>query len=310
LTVAQRRECKVVLVGDPAQLPEIEAGGAFATLTQQPRALRLDGHGRQTQWWEQEALLALRGGNPAALLDAYATHDRLHTDTDRDQLRLTLVADYLQARREQTDPWQVAVLAPHRRDVTDLNGRIREQLIRDGVLSRRSMKITTDDGQVNYRKGDQVIVTRNYHDLDLLNGTRGTVRTLRRDGLVVQLTDGRRVALDKTFLATGDLDHGYAMTLHKAQGRTVHTSLVLADETLSQEGGYVGLSRGTNANHLYLDSATDNALRDCSPREPVATTSPSRSRVLGRSVRHDLATSFNRDHHSEPRRDRSEGLSR
>jgi ATP-dependent exoDNAse (exonuclease V) alpha subunit len=224
-------------------------------------------------------------------LDAYQRHDRLHLDADRDDLKTALVADYLTARREQTDPWQAAVLAAHRRDVIDLNSRIRTQLINDGVLSRRSVKVTTPDGPVDYRKGDQVIVTRNHHDRGLLNGTRGTVRTLRRDGLVVQLTDGRRVVLDKTWLTAGDLDHGYAMTLYKAQGRTVHTSLVLGDQTLSQEGGYVGLSRGTSSNHLYLNTEDEHALRDCSPHIGATTASSELglAHALTRSARHDLA---------------------
>jgi hypothetical protein len=184
------------------------------------------------------------------------------------------------------------------------------------------MTITTADGQVDYRKGDQVIVTRNHHNRDLLNGTRGTIRTLRRDGLVVQLTDGRGILLEKGWLAGGDLEHGYAMTLHKSQGRTVTTSLVLADESLSQEGGYVGLSRGTAGNHLYLDSATEDALRDCSLRQPAAPAAPAPpTRALTRSARHELATDLLHDpvrrdlvrhdpvRHA-PRRDRSEGLSR
>ena len=294
LQAAERRDCKVVLVGDPAQLPEIEAGGAFARLTQQPAALHLDGHGRQADQWERNALLALRGGNPAAALDAYRRHDRLHLHADPDDLKTDLVADYLTARREHSDPWQVAVLAPHRGDVTDLNNRIRSQLLADGALGRRAIKVSTPDGPVDYRKGDQVLVTRNHQQLGLLNGTRGTVRTLRRDGLVVQLTDGRRVVLDKTWLAGGDLDHGYAMTLHKAQGRTVHTSLVLGDQTLSQEGGYVGLSRGTNSNHLYLATDDEHALRDCTdaPAPATSTWDSGPGRALSRRVRHELAHSL------------------
>jgi conjugative relaxase-like TrwC/TraI family protein len=312
LAAADRRDCKVVLVGDPAQLPEIEAGGAFAALTSQPTALHLSGHGRQVAAWEQQALLALRAGNPAAALDAYQQHGHLHLSTDRQELRTRLTADYLTARREQTDPWQVAVLAPHRRDVSDLNRLIRQELLAEGVLSRRSMKIATPEGQVDYRKGDQVIVTRNHHDRDLLNGTRGTVRTLRRDGLVVQLADGRRVVLEKDWLAGGDLEHSYAMTLHKAQGRTITTSLVLADETLSREGGYVGLSRGTAANHLYLDTATEDALRDCSARHPATTSTPGLpTRALTRSARHELATDLlHEPSRQTPRRSRSEGLTR
>ena len=291
LQAAERRECKVVLVGDPAQLPEIEAGGAFARLTLEPGALQLEGHGRQTEPWEREALMALRGGDAAAALDAYQQHDRLHLHADRDDLNAELVWDYLRARREHADPWQVAVLAPHRRDVTDLNHLIRAQLVTDRVLSRRSLKVTTEDGTVDYRKGDQVIVTRNHHDQQLLNGTRGTVHTLKRDGLVVQLTDGRRVTLDKAWLAGGDLDHGYAMTLHKAQGRTVTTSLVLGDQGLTQEAGYVGLSRGTQDNHLYLASEDEHALRDCSPQQVTSATTGESvlTRTLARSARHELA---------------------
>jgi conjugative relaxase-like TrwC/TraI family protein len=313
LQAADRRDCKVILVGDPAQLPEIEAGGAFAALTHQPDALHLDGHGRQKAAWEHEALTALRAGDPAAALDAYQQHDRLHISSDRDQLHADLVRDYLAARREESDPWQVTVLAPRRRDVTGLNQLIRQQLIRDGILSRRSVQVTTPDGPVDYRKGDQVLITRNHHDLGLLNGTRGTVKTLRRDALVVQLTDGRRIALDKTWLAGGDLDHGYAMTLHKAQGRTVATSLVLGDQSLSQEGGYVGLSRGTSANHLYLDSADDNALRDCNtPLVPAASPSVAAGRTpaLTRRVRQELALDaglpsgvFSRLHRDTPSHD-------
>ena len=311
LHAADRRECKVVLVGDPAQLPEIEAGGAFAALTRQPTALHLNGHGRQTTAWEREALMALRAGNPTPALDAYKEHDRLHVHTDRDALHRQLIEDYLSARREQPDPWQVAVLTPHRYDVTDLNSQIRTRLVADGILSRRSLTVTTPDGRVDYRKGDQVIVTRNHHDRELLNGTRGTVRTLRRDGLVVQLTDGRRVVLDKSWLAAGHLDHGYAMTLHKAQGRTVHTSLVLADQTLSQEGGYVGLSRGKTSNQLYLLSDDEHALRECSPE----VTSEARSdtsvpaRTLTRSTRHELARDLVREQ-PHPARRNERGLER
>lgn len=88
------------------------------------------------------------------------------------------------------------------------------------------------------------------------------------------------------------------MTLHKAQGRTVHTSLVISDESLSQEGGYVGLSRGTHANHLYLDAGTEAALRDCGvvPDPKARRAEPARrATALSRSGRQDLALSALRD---------------
>lgn len=262
LTVARQRDCKVVLVGDPAQLPELEAGGSFAALTRLPSALHLDGHGRQINPWEQHALLNLRTGRTTDALDAYDQHERLHVAVTKDELHQQVVADYRTARRDADDPWNVVVLTPRRHDVTQLNELIRTQLRAEGVLGRRAFRVQTAHGARDYRKGDQVLVTRNDYGRDLLNGTHGLVRTVRRDGLVIQLTDGRRLLLDKAWLSRGELEHGYAMTLHKAQGRTVHTSLVISDESLSQEGGYVGLSRGTHANHLYLEAGTEAALRD------------------------------------------------
>ncbi|MFN2538880.1 MAG: hypothetical protein ABR549_12160, partial [Mycobacteriales bacterium] len=257
----------------------------------------------------------LRSGRSATALDTYQDHGRLHLAQTRENLHSQLVSDYLQARAQHSDPWQVAVLAPRRRDLTDLNQLIREKLIADGSLGRRQIKVQTPDGTVSFRKGEQVIVTRNHHDRQLLNGTRGTVRNVRRDGIVVDLTDGRRILLDKGWLAEGDLDHGYAMTLHKAQGRTVHTSLVLGDDSLSQEGGYVGLSRGTNANHLYLDTETEHALRDCSQHDIATheTPTPATTRALSRSSRQALANELlepSRLQTSRHHLERDEGLSR
>ena len=48
------------------------------------------------------------------------------------------------------------------------------------------------------------------------------------------------------------LDHGYAMTCHKAQGATVETALLYGTGALTREAGYVALSRGRAANHLYV----------------------------------------------------------
>jgi len=57
--------------------------------------------------------------------------------------------------------------------------------------------------------------------------------------------------------AARHLDHGYAMTCHKAQGATVETALLYGAGALTREAGYVALSRGGVANHLYVPDNTD-----------------------------------------------------
>ena len=61
--------------------------------------------------------------------------------------------------------------------------------------------------------------------------------------------------LDARHLAEGRLDHGYATTCHKAQGLTVDVALVYGTDALTREAGYVALSRGRRANHLYATTS-------------------------------------------------------
>ncbi|MGH3441228.1 MAG: ATP-binding domain-containing protein [Nitriliruptorales bacterium] len=59
--------------------------------------------------------------------------------------------------------------------------------------------------------------------------------------------------LPRPYLEGGWVDHAYAITAHKAQGLTCDATFVLGDESIYREWGYVALSRGRNANHLYVD---------------------------------------------------------
>jgi ATP-dependent exoDNAse (exonuclease V) alpha subunit len=295
LEQAAARECKVVLVGDPAQLPELEAGGLFAALAQQPTALHLTGHHRQREAWEQQALAALRAGRTDEALDALDRHGRVHADPDRTQLLSRLVVDYSQARQGARDPWDIVVLASRRTDVQHLNALIRDRLRADGRLGPDRITVDTDAGSVGFAVGDQVLVTRNDHGRGLLNGTTAVVTAADSRGLHLATRDGRNVHVDRNWLSGAQLDHGYAMTLHKAQGRTVHTALLLADTGLTAEAGYVGLSRGTHANQLYLDASTrPRDEQTCQPSpawtRPAADPQRARDDLLRQRRRRQLAS--------------------
>ncbi|MDX6219768.1 MAG: hypothetical protein QOJ48_1449 [Frankiales bacterium] len=309
LTLAAQRQCKVVLVGDPEQLPELEAGGMFARLTREPTALHLDGHHRQTQAWEQAALQALRDGDLDTALAAHRLHDRLHTGQDRDTVHADAATAYLQARAGQPDPWHVVLLASSRDEVRDLNQQVRQRLLADGNLGSQALNAETEDGMISYRTGDQVLVTRNDHRRGLLNGTTATITHVDKHRLTLTTSSGRIVDVDRTWLEEGRLDHGYAMTVHKAQGRTVHTALLVGDGSLSSQAGYVGLSRGTHANHLYLTEAdAAEAIRDCGgrPRYLRAASTPG-PRPLVRDTRQRLALQHERPRRSQQQRARREG---
>src|SRR5581483_3185376 len=78
---ADRARAKVVLIGDPRQLPEIDGGGAFAALTRSVGHVALATNRRQLERWERRALAGVRVGRDDALR-AYERRGRIHECDD------------------------------------------------------------------------------------------------------------------------------------------------------------------------------------------------------------------------------------
>ncbi len=85
------------------------------------------------------------------------------------------------------------------------------------------------------------------------------------------------------------LDHGYAITGHKAQGMTTGRAFVLGSGDLYREWGYVALSRGRTSNHLYLTAPSDDR-DEIAPAEPSGDRLTTLTRALQRSRGQQLAT--------------------
>ncbi|MDT7545411.1 MAG: hypothetical protein QOE99_1521, partial [Actinomycetota bacterium] len=61
----------------------------------------------------------------------------------------------------------------------------------------------------------------------------------------------RTVTIPAGWLLDGRLVPAYALTCYKAQGLTCEHALVYGTAALSQQSGYVAMSRGRTSNHLY-----------------------------------------------------------
>jgi ATP-dependent exoDNAse (exonuclease V) alpha subunit len=94
--------CKLVLVGDDRQLPEIEAGGSFRALARDD-STELSVLRRQRDREEREALAALREGQTKEWARFLADRDRLGTADTAELLRDQMTADWHAARREGHD---------------------------------------------------------------------------------------------------------------------------------------------------------------------------------------------------------------
>ena len=251
---AERGHAKVVLVGDDKQLPEIDAGGAFRGLQRRLGAAELVENRRQEQAWEREALTWLREGEASRAVSAYQSKERVVTGDSVDEVRRQLVEDWWQAKKAG-EP--ALMIAARRADVADLNSRARALMDAAGELGEGS--ITLRRG--TFSPGDRVMTLKNSRGLGVTNGTRGNVETVdpERRTLTFRTDDGRSIALPQSYLEAGHVTHAYAITGHKAQGKTTTRAFVLGDDTAYREWGYVALSRGTKENRLYVVSSPDEA---------------------------------------------------
>ncbi len=82
---------------------------------------------------------------------------------------------------------------------------------------------------------------QNERGLGVKNGTLGTIEHVSAQSMTVQTDDGRSVHFDLRDYSR--IDHGYAATIHKAQGMTVDRAHVLATPGMDVHGSYVALSR-------------------------------------------------------------------
>ncbi len=165
LTHADEAGAKVVLVGDPCQLPEIEAGGTFAGLQDRLGASRMTDNRRQVAAWERATLAELRAGSPDRAFDDYLTHDRIHhADTD-DHVREQLIDAWM---TDHVDGHDVLMVAARLSDVDDLNRRARHVLRDESHIGDDRVRL----GGRPFAEGDTVLALRNDYRLGILNGTR------------------------------------------------------------------------------------------------------------------------------------------
>jgi ATP-dependent exoDNAse (exonuclease V) alpha subunit len=240
---ADRAGAKVILVGDPKQLPPIEAGGLFASLGQRVDVIELVENRRQRDQLDRFVSVALRRGLTELAVRRLDDGGRVTVAHNADSLREQMALDWFSLHGDGRAALMGAV---HRSDVRDLNARAHELLEGAGVLGPLVMTID----EQRFCVGDSVIATRNRYDLGILNGDIATVMSGDLDGLRVTTGDGRELRLPLDYV-TDFVQHSYARTVHTTQGLTCEVALLLGDDALYAEVGYTGLTRGTHENRIY-----------------------------------------------------------
>ena len=238
---------KVVLVGDPQQLQSIEAGAAFRSLVERHGGADISEVRRQRTDWQRDATRDLATGKIEEAIQAYERKGMVHTAQTREQARGELIDRWERDRQAAPDRSRIILTHPND-EVRALNQAARERMREAGDLGEE-VRVTVERGERSFARGDRVMFLQNERGLGVKNGTLGTLEQVSAQSMSVRIDDGRSVAFD---LKDYDrIDHGYAATIHKAQGMTVDRTHVLATPGLDAHSSYVALSRHRDGMELH-----------------------------------------------------------
>jgi Ti-type conjugative transfer relaxase TraA len=248
LSHAAEAGAKVVLVGDPQQLQSIEAGAAFRSIHGRHGGAEIGEVRRQRQDWQREATRDLATGRTGDALDAYRSHGMVHEAQTREQARGDLIDRW--DRDRQAASGRSRIILTHTNDeVRALNEAARERMRAAGDLGR-DVRLTVERGARHFASGDRVMFLQNERGLGVKNGTLGTIEQVSAQSMTVQTDHGGSVRFD---LKDYDrIDHGYAATIHKAQGMTVDRTHVLVTPGMDAHSSYVALSRHRDGVELHF----------------------------------------------------------
>ena len=235
---ALRPECRLVLVGDPDQLPSVGPGCLFADLIRSGAVPTV----RLTEVFRQAAQSAIIRNahtvNRGELPDLRANDSDFFFLARRDsQMAVDTIVDLCRRRlpeRMGIPADQIQVLSPTRRRGTgtaNLN-----QALQAALNPQAEGKGERRFGDWIFRAGDRVMQVKNNYDIlwreqgtsnagmGMFNGDIGVIRAIDGDCITVDF-DGKVVEYAPDML--NELEPAFAVTVHKAQG-SEYRAVILA----------------------------------------------------------------------------------
>ena len=244
--------------------------------------------------WQIAASEALRDGDAATTIEAYAVRDKLHLGRDLEETLTHLVDDW-EAWRLANPGRSSTVIARTHDEVRVLSHLMRQRtLARTGDAERvvvHACGARADDKRavpLEIARGDLLRIGTTVWDKRLFNGTIVEVEDFRvvnslagneRVEIVGRSEYGENVSffVDEIvdYYGRVRLDHGYAMTVASSQGRTVDAAFVLADDRAAQPTVYPAFTRHRDHLEIHVNQAPIVAtLREWLPEdeagEPVS----------------------------------------
>lgn len=263
LEMAEEAGAKVVLVGDTRQLQAIESGAPMRAIADRVGMTELSDVRRQKTERERTIAGHFREGRAGEGLEMLKEDGHFHVEEDMATASRKAANGYLSDMDEGKSS---IVVAATRREVGLLNGAIREGMQERGLLGDDAERLKTSTGLKEFASGDKVIFGKKFsfgergdENTTVWNGATGQVSKMEENGFEVKLDhSGETVSVD--FEKMDSVSHGYATTVHKAQGLSVDRAHVLAGNQTGREWSYVAASRHKESVNFYTDKESSEEL--------------------------------------------------
>lgn len=246
LEAAEQAGAKVIAIGDPGQLASVQAGGWLAALGRQLGVVSLREVMRQRDPTERRALAHLHDHMPLEYLQWADRAGHIEVFSEPAHASERALAEWA-ARIADTGISQTVMIARENETRDQLNRDAREHQLQTGKLGEQRTY-----GTIDIAVGDRVICRRNDKEVDVDNGTRGTVCSTAADGITIIADGGGSRVLPAAYVAA-HVEHAYALTGHGMQGGTVEQAIVLATpRDLTAGWSYTALSRARGHTQLLI----------------------------------------------------------
>lgn len=248
--LAEERDWRLVLVGDPMQFSAVGRSGMFGHLVDSFDAIELDRVHRFNHPWEAKASLRLRRGDPTVVED-YDERGRLHGGTAMRMRGAAVNAWWEAIERGES----ASLMAPTNVAVVELNNAAQWRRLDAGQLDPDGK--TLEVGPYRLHIGDRVATRHNdrrlrtNRQLMVKNRDRWTIDEIHRDGSVTVSGRSGEIRLPKDYVAE-HVELAYAETSHASQGRTVDRSFLFLDGPTGAAGIYVPMTRGRETNEVFV----------------------------------------------------------
>lgn len=272
LLSAMEGECRLVLVGDPDQLPSVGAGNLFSDLIRSGVVPTV----RLTEIFRQAAESAIIRNahmvNSGQVPPLRANDNDFFFLSRRDSTQaVDTIVDLCRRRlpeRMGIQPEQIQVLSPTRRRGTGTKNL--NQALQAALNPPEKGKGERRFGDWIFREGDRVMQVRNNYDIlwreleginsgmGIFNGDVGRIVTIEKESVTVDF-EGKIVEYSPDML--GELEPAFAVTVHKAQG-SEYQAVILA----ALDGAPMLMTRGvlytaiTRAKELFIVVGDEGAV--------------------------------------------------